>query len=163
MALSIIEGAPIWVWPVLAFLVWFGLRATRERETPAWPLYVMPLVGILSVNAVAGLAPPPGFWAVFVVAYVLGVGGGFRYQGARVLAKQDGQVRLAGEWLTFTVLMVVFWMNFAGGVTEAVAPEVYAGSTFKLAFILVAGLAAGSFCGRAISTWRSAPGGVIAS
>ncbi|WP_299350735.1 hypothetical protein [uncultured Shimia sp.] len=157
MVFSIIEGAPLWVWPVLAFLVWTGLRATSERVVTAWPLYVMPFIGVLSVNAVAGLPPASGLWAIFAVAYLLGGVLGFRYQSPRVYGKHDGQVRLAGEWLTFAVLMAVFWMNFAGGVAQAISPDVYASAAFTLTFTAIAGLAAGSFCGRAICTWRIEP------
>ncbi len=157
MVFSIIDGAPIWVWPVLAFLVWAGLRATRARTVPTWPIYVMPAVGFLSVNAVAGLPSTSGQWPLFVLVYLLGAMLGYRYQRPKILQKQGGTVHLAGEWLTFTVLMVVFWMNFASGVAQAIAPEVYASATFTRAFIAIAGLASGSFCGRALCTWRAAP------
>ena len=157
MALSIIEGAPIWVWPVLAFLVWAGLRATRDREVAAWVIYGMPLVGILSVNAAAGLPSAPGHWIVFAGAYLLGAMLGLGYQRTKVMGKHAGRVQLAGEWLTFTVLMVVFWMNFAGGVAEAIAPDVYASASFVRAFLMIAGLSAGSFAGRALGTWRAVP------
>lgn len=163
MALSILQGAPFWVWPVLAILVWFGLRATRERVVPVWPLYGLPLVGLLSVNAVAGLDVAALLWAGFTAAYLIGAAFGAYFQKTRVLAKCAGKVRLAGEWLTFAVLMLVFWMDFAGGVAAAIAPEVYEGSTFKLVFATIAGLAAGSFCGRALSTSRAAPGGLVSA
>lgn len=155
MVISIVQGAPFWVWPVLALLVWLGLKATQQRDVPAWPIYLMPLAGVLPLNAVYGLGANALVWAVFVVAYVLGALWGVRYQGRVVLSKSNGRVTLAGEWMTFVTLMVVFWMNFAGGVAQAIAPEVYASVGFALCFSGVAGLAAGSFTGRAVGTLRS--------
>lgn len=155
MMVSIITGAPFWVWPVLALLVWFGLKATKERVVPTWLIYVTPLAGVLSLNAVYGLGAGLGVWLVFGVAYLLGAHLGRKYQADIVLSKEGGQATLAGEWLTFVVLMVVFWMNFAGGVALAISPEAYASAGFQIAFVIVAGLAAGSFLGRAIGTYQT--------
>jgi hypothetical protein len=51
------------------------------------------------------------------------------------------------------VLMVIFWMNFAGGVVAAIRPLAYASFGFKMGFALSAGLAAGSWLGRALRTF----------
>ncbi|MEQ9695682.1 hypothetical protein [Shimia sp. SDUM112013] len=155
MVISILHGAPFWVWPVLALLVWLGLRATRVRSVASWSLYVLPLAGLLSLNAVHGLNVGVAVWAVFGGGYLSGALFGRRYQAGLVLEKSGGVVRLAGEWMTLLVLMIVFWVNFAGGVAQAIAPVVYASFGFKLGFAAIAGLAAGSFLGRAIAVLRA--------
>lgn len=145
----ILLGAPIWVWPLLVFLIYFGLKAAVTRTVAVWPIYVLPLLGLLSVNAVNGLSPSTTIWIVFGLAYLVGAGTGFQYQRSIVSQKVRTTVTLAGEWITLLVLMVVFWMNFLGGVMRAIAPDVFASAGFHQVFAAIAGLAAGSFLGRA--------------
>lgn len=147
---SIFLGAPLWVWPLLAFLIYFGLKATSARTVVAWPLYVLPLLGLLSVNAVNGLSPSVFSWILFFLAYLVGAGAGFWFQRCIASQKTGATVTLVGEWVTLLVLMVVFWMNFLGGVMRVVAFDLFTSATFHHVFAAVAGLAAGSFLGRAI-------------
>ena len=147
---SILSGAPLWVWPLLVFLIYFGLKATRTRTVAAWPLYVLPLLGLLSLNAVNGLSPNTVIWVVFGLAYIVGGSAGFQFQRGIVSQKAYATVTLAGEWVTLLVLMIVFWMNFLGGVMRVIAPDIFASAGFHQVFAAVAGLAAGSFLGRAI-------------
>ena len=66
--LSFITNAQLWVWPLLALLISFGFIATRERTTLIAPLYGLPLLGILSFNAVNGLTPDASVWILFFAA-----------------------------------------------------------------------------------------------
>ncbi len=152
MTASILQGAPIWVWPLLALLVWVGLKATQQRTVLVWPIYAMPMIGLLSFNAVHGLGADLAVWVVFIAAYLSGAFWGIWFQRRVVLSKSNGRVTLGGEWMTFAILMIVFWMNFAGGVAQAIAPDVYDSVGFAVCFSVIAGLAAGSFTGRAIGT-----------
>lgn len=145
----IASGAPLWVWPLLVLLIYIGLKATRTRTVAAWPVYVLPLLGLLSVNALNGLAPISSVWGLFAVAYLIGAGTGFKFQRSVILEKTGASVTLVGEWVTFVVLMVVFWMNFVGGVMRAIAPDTYTSTEFHLIFAAFAGLAGGIFLGRA--------------
>lgn len=147
---SILSGAPIWVWPLLAVLIFFGLKTTRTRTVPTWPLYVLPLLGLLSVNAVNGLSPALLVWIIFAFAYLVGAGLGFKFQLGVVVKKSGASVTLAGEWVTMLVVMIVFWMNFLGGVIRVLAPDIFASTGFHLVFAATAALAAGSFLGRAM-------------
>ena len=112
MLLSILKGAPLWVWPMLAFLIYFGLKATRQRTSFALPMYFLPLLAILSVNAVNSLSANNNVWFAFAIAYLVGAWIGFGFQKEIVLEKSGNKVVLAGEWVTLAVLMIVFWMNF---------------------------------------------------
>lgn len=149
MLLSILKGAPLWVWPMLAFLIYFGLKATRQRTSFALPMYFLPLLAILSVNAVNSLSANNNVWFAFAIAYLVGAWIGFGFQKEIVLEKSGNKVVLAGEWVTLAVLMIVFWMNFFGGATKAISPDIYESSVFHMTFAAIAALAAGSFLGRA--------------
>jgi hypothetical protein len=153
MLSNIVTGAPIWVWPLLVGLVLLGLKASKDRTALALPSYFYPLFGLLSLNAVNALGVGPLVWLGFGIAYLAGVLLGNRFQTQVILGKTAKRVSLKGAWLTMTVLMVIFWMNFVGGVIEAISPAAYASIGFKTGFALVAGLAAGSWAGRALRTF----------
>lgn len=154
MLFMVIQGVPVWVWPLLAFLLWYGLRATRERETPVWPFYAVPLVGLLSVKAVLSLGQGALVWAMFGLAYAAGAGWGYARQRGLVLSRGGGRVTLAGEWMTLALMMLVFWMNFAGGVAQAVAPDIHGSLRFALLVALIGGAVGGSFLGRSLRVVR---------
>jgi len=156
MLSDILTGAPLWVWPILVGLILLGLKATKDREALCLPSFFYPLFGLISVNSVTGLRASGLVWLGFGAAYLIGAFLGNRFQGRIILGKSVKHVRLKGEWLTMAVLMVIFWMNFVGGVVAAVLPVAFASFGFKIGFALVAGLVAGSWAGRALRTFTTA-------
>lgn len=150
--LSILSGAPLWVWPLLAFLVFAGLKSTRERTVPCAVVYALPLLGLLAVGELGSLAHPSLAYAAHAAAYALGLLAGFRLQGRWLLEKRGQSVRLAGEWLTLAIILVLFAANFANGATAAVSPAAHATMLFVAGFAVLTGLAAGMLAGRALRT-----------
>jgi len=150
MLTGILTGAPIWVWPLLVVLITLGLLASKSRTRPSLPIYLYWLLGFISLNAVNSLAPAPLVWAAFGAAYLLGAGLGYQFQRRIIIGKSAGRVSLKGEWLSMGVFMMIFWMNFVGGVISAISPDAYASSAYHCVFATVAGMAAGSFIGRAL-------------
>ncbi len=148
-------GAPLWVWPLLVGLVFVGLKASKDRTTLTLPIYFLPLLGLLSLNAVNGLSVEPKVWVLFAATYWIGATFGFRFQSSVVLGRSGKSITLKGEWVTMLALMVIFWLNFVGGVFKAVSPDIYTSSGFHLVFAAIAGLVAGSFFGRALWVFRA--------
>jgi uncharacterized membrane protein len=72
------------------------------------------------------------------------------------LGREGNKVQLAGEGLTLVVMMVIFWANFAGGIRQAVAPDVYTSSVFHIVFVTLIATCSGSFLGRALRVWKGA-------
>lgn len=155
MISGIVSGAPIWVWPLLVLLLVLGARAMRPRLAPTMMIYMLPLLGGLSVNAVNNLPAVGYVWGVFVAGYLGGALAGYWVQRDWILGKSGSRVSLAGEGLTMTVLMAIFWMNFFGGVFRSVSPDTYESGSFHMTFALIAGLAAGSFMGRAFRVYQA--------
>lgn len=152
---NILTNAPVWIWPLLILLILIGLRASKDRSAPIWLICSLPLLGLLSLNAVNGLTPNPGIWLVFALLYLLGAVLGLGFQRRIILEKTASRVTLRGEWLTLVVLMAIFWMNFVGGFLNAVFPAVYASWVFHAIFAAAAGLSAGSFMGRAVAAIKA--------
>ncbi len=151
---SSLAGAPPWVWPFLAFLIFVGIKATRPRTVLAWPIYILPLLGGFAVNAVNGLSPNMTTWAAFFLGYIAGIIFGYWLQAGIVIEHFGAKVSLRGEWITLAVLMAVFWLNFMSGAVSAIAPEIHNSDLFHMTFAGIAGFASGSFLGRALKTYR---------
>lgn len=153
---QLITGAPIWVWPLLALLVFAGLRARQDRTAPVALVYGLPALGFLGVRSTAALSAEGWIWLLFAVCYVFGCWGGYQLQRRWVLGREGRVVHLAGESLTLCVMMLMFWANFAGGVLQTVAPQIYGSSLFYVIFVAVLASASGSFAGRAVRVWSLA-------
>src|ERR1700750_906561 len=61
--LGIITHTPLWVWPLLAYLIWQGVKAMQPRTTAIWRALIVPAVFIvlglsrLSFGHIAALGP----------------------------------------------------------------------------------------------------------
>ena len=68
----IIVGTPLWVFAILAYLVWQGVAALRTRTVPVWRALIVPMVFIamglsrMAVGHETGMTPYL-FWLVGVV------------------------------------------------------------------------------------------------
>lgn len=151
---QILTGAPIWVWPLLALLVFLGTKATKLRETPVILIYCLPLLGILSLRSVGSLPSPITAWSIFALSYSIGAFLGFKYQSKWVLEHKGKTVILKGEWITLVAMMSLFWANFAIGFVQATNPELLGDASFVAPFCALIGLAAGSFLGRALKVMK---------
>lgn len=151
---QVMTGAPIWVWPLLAALVFAGLRARQNRRVHVGVLYALPALGILALRSTAALPADVAIWSAFVLAYGVGAWAGFVVQGRWLLGREGHIVELAGESLTLVMIMIVFWANFVGGMVQAIAPHVYANGAFQFLFIGLIALSSGSFSGRAVRAWQ---------
>lgn len=147
---QILNGTPVWVWPLFIALLVVGLRARHARQVPVALLYGLPLMGLSGVSAVAGLSAGLAVWGVFALFYLLGCSGGYAVQQCWILGRSGRMVYLAGESLTLVMIMCVFLANFVGGFLQAVAPQIYGGLVFQILFAAVVAVSSGSFAGRAL-------------
>ncbi|MCF6320560.1 MAG: hypothetical protein L3J32_02185 [Rhizobiaceae bacterium] len=149
----ILMGPPVWVWPLLAGLLILGLRASKTRRVPIILIYLLPLLGLISINAVVGLERQLIAWIVYFAAYGIGVFAGFAKQAKWLLAKESGRVRLAGEWITLSAMMTIFWVNFIVGTVGAVNPQLLSNAGFIAVSVGLIACASGSFLGRALRVY----------
>lgn len=150
MLLQLVIGAPLWVWPLLFFLVGYGLRASRDRETSAIPVYLIPLLGLLTLSTVVAMPGGAPVWLGYGLAYGVAVLAGHALQARWIVAKVGSRVRLRGEWLTMAVVMLLFWLNYAWSAVSVVSPGAAAGLGVQLGFAIIVGLASGSLLGRTL-------------
>lgn len=147
---GILTGAPLWVWPLFLLLVFLGYRASKPRRIPIIVACILPLLGLISANAVSSLPHQPIGWWSFAAGYGAGTVLAFMLQSKWIISKEGRFVSLAGEWFTMLRLMTIFWMNFASGLTSAISPQLYSSVEFTVIFALVVGWATGGLLGKAL-------------
>ncbi len=154
---AILTHTPFWVWPLFLLLIWLGLRATKDRESSVWMVYLLPLLGLITLSR--ALALPQGNQALmgFVVIYLVGAAVAFTLLRRWVQARNGSTLSLRGEWLTMVAILGVFLTNFAAAVVGGRWPDTHATPGFALGYGLVAGFFAGIFMGRALraALWRA--------
>ncbi|MDQ2095739.1 DUF6622 family protein [Rhodalgimonas zhirmunskyi] len=157
---QIITQTPIWVWALLAGLVWLGAKALGKREVSSIVIYLMPLLGLLSVRALVALGVGPLVWGIFALAWLVGLWVGRRVEPRWILGKSGARVWKAGEGLTMAQVLVLFSLNYIRSVMLAVAPGVAAGFAFGAGFAVLAGVTAGLFAGRSLAVYLHPEGPV---
>jgi non-heme chloroperoxidase len=125
---QIVANTPLWVWPLMAFVVWIGVLSLRPRTVPPWRLAILPLVGLALSLAGIAQSVQPGLaaagWAVALLpAFPLGLALGRRH-AARSLA--DGRIEIAGGWFMLAFGLSVFAVRYVLGVLFGVAPALKA-------------------------------------
>jgi len=145
-----LEGAPLWVWPLLAGFVFLGLRAVKKRISPIWVLYCWPLLTIMPLIELYRMSTFNWVWALFFVFFMISIELGYRFQKNLILHKSDTHIATSGEWLTFMVLMLMFALNFCNGVLQVVNTDLYTFTPYRFLFAAAGGLLTGQFSGRAL-------------
>lgn len=142
--------APMWVWPLFALLVFLGLRTTKEREIHIGFYYVFPLLGLSTMSNIFALPNTLLAAICFFASYIIATSVAFKLQKRWILCIKQSRVRVAGEWLTSSTLMMIFGLNFIRGILDATSPKIYSSMIFIAVFSNIAGLVAGCFLGRSL-------------
>ena len=147
--------APIWVWPLLVWMLYEGVSCLRYRTVAIWVYWMLPLFALMSVRGRLEAAAPEIDLPVYFAAYALGVAFGHWFQGHVLVERTAAHVVVRGEALTLIMLMTIFWMNFARGVVEAISPDLLLDPLTIAALAAIGGIASGQFAGRALRVLRA--------
>jgi hypothetical protein len=149
---------PLYVWAILALLVYRGLVALRDRELHVRSLFIIPLVmlalSIHDIGAKFGLRGfAPALWTLGALAASLlawAVGDPRVSQGSA-----PGRVRVAGSRLPLAMMMAVFATKYAASAALAVLPQLAEDALFVTAVCVAYGACNGCFLGRLAGDLRS--------
>jgi hypothetical protein len=153
VAVRILANTPIWVWALLAYLIWQGCQSLQARTQPIWRILIVPLVFFLMglsrlVMARDNALEPLLAW--FVAAILFGSLALTR-GGPRLLTvdRKSGQVTRPGSVAPLIRNITVFLLQYAVAVATAMKLEPHA----AVAIIghAVSGASAGYF-----SCWAAA-------
>lgn len=157
-ALQVVINTPPWVWALLAFLLFLGIRALRPSTAPLWRIAILPAV--FCVWGVSGLfslhKPTPERIVPWLAAMVIGAGIGMaiaRLQPVRA-DRTRGLVRVPGGPLTLALILGIFATKYVFGVLHGMSPALFAEPRYWLTEIAVSGTLTGMFVGRFVGLWR---------
>ncbi|PTW57598.1 hypothetical protein C8N35_11077 [Breoghania corrubedonensis] len=157
--LEIIAGTPVWVWPLLAFLLFRGLQATRPRRTGISASLVLPVIMLLISLSGSGSAASGTSDLVWIVSLVAGAGGGVVLANRMAIEVDPGPpatVLLPGSWTGFVLIVAIFLVNYVMGVMHAMDPGLAAAPTTTIVHALLRGTFSGVFLGRGLGVFLRA-------
>ncbi len=161
--LPIIAGTPLWVWPLLAALLWLGWRAGQTRTVSLRRLAVLPLaITALSAATLIASQPSPPLVLTWILGMAAGAGLGwlsFKEDGLQV-DRDHGLLRFAGEWKTLGLIVMIFVFRYYWGYKSATEPELVALQGVAMSYLGFIGMLAGIFIGwrlRSVHLYRTAP------
>lgn len=151
MLIQILAHTPLYVWAILAFLLYRGAIALHARELEPRKLAVIPAVMLaLSLQDIVakfgsgGMALP--LWAAATCAMAALV---WTFGGDRVAAGSlPGRVRVRGSWGPMALMMAVFFTKYLASIMLAVRPHLRGDTVFVAAVCVLFGLFSGVFLGR---------------
>jgi hypothetical protein len=158
LALQIVVSTPPWVWVLLAFLLFLGLRALRPSTAPLWRVAILP--AIFCVWGITGLfslhSPTPQRILPWLAAIAVGVGIGMAVAGLQPIRadKMRGLVRVPGGPLTLLLILGIFASKYAFGVLHGMSPTLFAELRYWLTELVLSGTLTGMFVGRFVGLWR---------
>jgi hypothetical protein len=150
--IDIIKGTPFWVWIILGYLVFQGIRATKPSVLSAWQLTIMPLLFIIwSLYSLCSKCAEFNFFLGFwFIAFCVGIFIGYKIM-QKVSFKIDAKtklIHLPGSIIPLCLSMVFFLTKYGLGVTYSLNP-IMRGDLYLMSFdLLISGLVAGLSAGR---------------
>ena len=143
---QIVAHTPLWVWPLMVFVLWLGLQGLRPRVVPWWRLAILPLAGLgTSLGGIAQSVDPAAAvtaWGLALIAS-LPVGWAFGQNRPLRLRPEDGKLELAGGWFGLLFGVSIFAVRYALGVLFGVLPALRAEPLWIHASGAVGGMIAG--------------------
>jgi hypothetical protein len=155
-ATRILANTPIWVFVLLAYLIWQGIQSLRPRTQPLWRSLIVPLVFLLMGLSRLVLARNNG-WEPLLAWFVSALlfGSLALYRGPRLMAidRKNGLVTRPGSPIPLFRNITVFLLQYAIAVMAAMHLDAdIAGAIIGRA---ISGATAGYFAGRTASLLRS--------
>lgn len=149
---QILIHTPAWVWALLAFLVYRGILASKDRELGLRAVLVIPLVMLLL--SMQGIAGTFGFNIVSTGSWLatLLMGGAISWsmvnqQNVRILPQKAG-VFYRGSWGPMALMLAIFLGKYCVSVMIAVHGQLRGDSAFMATVCLAYGLFNGLFLGK---------------
>ena len=152
-ALGIITHTPLWVWPLLAYLVWQGIKAMQPRTTTIWRALIVPAVfivwGLSRLLSRQDHAWPLVTWvAAAAVLLVIGLLTARPFE----LDHTTGEIKRPGSWVPLIRNVTVFALQYTVAVISAVDP--HEATTAAIVGRAISGGTTGYFLGRTIALLR---------
>ncbi|MES2017886.1 MAG: DUF6622 family protein [Pseudomonadota bacterium] len=167
MLVQILSHTPLYVWAILALLVWRGIAASADREMAFGKLLIIPAVMLLL--ALQDIAFKFGLGAVTLAAWAGGAALAaiitWHTGTVRVSpGQQPGHVLVRGSWTHLAVMLTVFTTKYVTSVLLAMHPQAQHDTLIVVLVCTVFGLFNGILFGRlarAAASWQPGTGQIV--
>lgn len=165
---QLISHTPTYVWALLAFLIYRGVLASRDREMTLTRLVIIPLVMLgLTLSGLNSQGPlGAGAWAVWMLgmlaaaAVAAGALGRSADAAHIVVNRSAGTLVQRGSWAPLALMLAIFAVKYAVAVIGAVQPALLHHVGFAAAVTALFGVFNGIFLGRLaryVQAWLRQP------
>ncbi len=155
--LGILSHTPLWVWAALGYVLVVGWMRTRDRVMAPWRVLVLPAIvtALVIYGLVAGATPLTllGFASGAVAGALAGLAVARRRPA---VLTDDGKLATKGDWLPLALVVGIFTVRYAQGVTLGIDPAIGANPAFVLGSAIVSGLFAAMMVARTLGTLPAA-------
>lgn len=146
LLIKLVQGTPVWVWGIFAYLLLIGVRATKKRVVWVPQLFIIPviLIGLKYKFFLTG--------GINVFAYLAAMVGGLAsgiFVGKRTLLtvlKNQHSIELRGDYSLLLMLLTFFSIKYFFGIMQSIAPVHIA--PFLILEAIISGLVSGYLLGR---------------
>jgi hypothetical protein len=151
MIQQIISHTPIYVWALLAFLLYRGYLASQDRATSLRKVAMIPLVmlalALSSMNTHGALGD--AVWLVWGVGAVAATALVWHFSSSEIhVDRAAGTLFQRGSWLPMLTMIAIFVTKYAVAVLSAMHPQLAFSLPFASTIALLFGLFNGLFLGR---------------
>lgn len=154
-AIQILKGTPLWVWAILAALIYLGSKQLKTRVVTRYSVLIAPVV-FLFVGLMAAGRGPVGFatWAASLISvaavtfFVWQPTGGARYE------TNGDQLHMPGSVVPMMLMLAIFLLNYVINVVLAINPSFRSELAWQVGPALILGALSGVFIGRAATLFR---------
>jgi hypothetical protein len=151
MISHIFSHTPVYVWGILAFLIFRGVLALRERDITMTRMTIIPVV--MLVLALQSIASRFGLGSLAMAAWLVATAAMALQRGtfgaSRVKAGlQPGSLRMGGSWTPLLLMLTIFVIKYAMAIVQAVQPQLAQGAVFAMTACGLLGLCNGWFLGQ---------------
>lgn len=149
---QIISHTPLYVWALLAFLIYRGVIASTDRVTRMGVLFIIPAV--MLALSLQDLERRFGLQGMPLLSWFAGAAAGSAIawsliDGRRIVVdRARGTVAQRGSWVPLSLMLAIFCTKYAVAILFAIRPALSHEALFVLAIPCLFGLFNGVFIGR---------------
>ncbi|RZT11063.1 hypothetical protein SAMN05216319_0465 [Duganella sp. CF402] len=151
MISQILSHTPVYVWALLAFLLYRGYLASQDRELSLLKLAIIP--GVMLVLALTSINPHGALGEAVWAAWAAGVAVAVALvwtlsKGEIAVNRAAGTVLQRGSWAPLMLMVAIFVTKYTVGVLTAIRPDLMHAVPASLGVTVLYGLFNGVFIGR---------------
>lgn len=160
MFYQIIIHTPVWVWALLALLLWLGIKQSRPGQPSLLRITVVPLVltSLSLLGTVSAFGSSPAVMLTWLAA-AAALAAVVLQSPLPEITRFDAHTRtfqVPGSWVPLALMAGIFANKYVVGVALNLHPELMHEATFTLGFSALSGAFSGVFAARAMRLWRLA-------